>query len=42
VAPEERVGADRRGAVIGRGDVLDRFTEAECRNCFKHCGYRYT
>lgn len=22
-------------------DVLDRFTE-ECRNCFRHCGYRYT
>lgn len=20
------------------GDVLDRFTEAECRNCFQHCG----
>jgi transposase len=24
------------------GELLDRFTEAECRNCFKHCGYRYT
>ena len=24
------------------GDVLDRFTEAECRSCFRHCGYRYT
>jgi transposase len=24
------------------GDVLDRFTEAECRNCLKHCGSRYT
>ena len=23
------------------GDVLDRFTEAECRS-FRHCGYRYT
>jgi transposase len=23
-------------------DVLDRFTEQECRNCFRHCGYRYT
>jgi transposase len=23
-------------------DVLDRFTESECRNCFRHCGYRYT
>ena len=22
-------------------DVLDRFTEHECRSCFKHCGYRY-
>jgi len=24
------------------GDLLDRYTEAECRNCFRHCGYRYT
>ncbi|NCA18000.1 MAG: hypothetical protein EBS90_13320 [Betaproteobacteria bacterium] len=24
------------------GDMLDRFTEAECRNSFRHCGYRYT
>ena len=24
------------------GDVLDRFTEVECRNCFQHCGYRDT
>ena len=24
------------------GELLDRFTEAECRNCFRHCGYRYT
>lgn len=24
------------------GDVLGRFTEAECRNCFRPCGYRYT
>lgn len=23
-------------------ELLDRFTEAECRNCFRHCGYRYT
>ncbi len=22
--------------------VLHRFTEEECRNCFRHCGYRYT
>ena len=25
-----------------RGDLFDRFTEAECRNCCRHCGYRYT
>lgn len=24
------------------GKVLDRFTEAECRIGFSHCGYRYT
>ena len=24
------------------GDVLGRFTETECRNCFPYCGYRYT
>lgn len=24
------------------GDKLDAFTEEECRNYFKHCGYRYT
>jgi transposase len=24
------------------GDLLDCFTEVECRNCFRHCGYRYT
>jgi transposase len=24
------------------GELLERFTEAECRSCFKHCGYRYT
>jgi hypothetical protein len=23
------------------GDVLDRFTETQCRNCIQHCGYRY-
>ena len=23
------------------GKTLDRFTEQECRNYFKHCGYRY-
>lgn len=24
------------------GELLDRFSEEECRNCFRHCGYRYT
>ncbi len=24
------------------GRVLDEFTEHECRNYFRHCGYRYT
>lgn len=24
------------------GQVLDAFTESECRNYFKHCGYRQT
>ena len=24
------------------GQVLDQFTEAECRHYFQHCGYRYT
>jgi transposase len=24
------------------GRILDHFTEEECRNYFKHCGYRYT
>lgn len=24
------------------GQVLDEFTEPECRNYFRHCGYRYT
>ena len=23
------------------GELLDAFTENECRNCFRHCGYRY-
>ena len=23
------------------GTVLDQFTKSECRNYFKHCGYRY-
>ena len=24
------------------GRILDQFSESECRNYFKHCGYRYT
>jgi transposase len=24
------------------GKLLDQFTETECRNYFRHCGYRYT
>ena len=24
------------------GTLLDRITEQDCRNCFRHCGYRYT
>jgi transposase len=24
------------------GSALDQFTESECRNYFKHCGYRHT
>jgi len=24
------------------GDLIDRFTEVESRNCFRHCGYRST
>lgn len=24
------------------GELLDRFQEPECRNYFRHCGYRYT
>lgn len=24
------------------GEALDHFDEAECRNYFRHCGYRYT
>jgi len=25
-----------------RGRIFDQFTEDECRNYLKHCGYRYT
>jgi transposase len=31
---------DKLCALCGR--ILDQFTEAECRNYFKHCGYRHT
>ena len=24
------------------GQLLERFTETECRNYIQHCGYRYT
>ena len=24
------------------GTLLDCITERDCRNCFRHCGYRYT
>ena len=24
------------------GRILDQFTEPQCRNYFKHCGYRHT
>ena len=23
------------------GELLESFTETECRNCINHCGYRY-
>lgn len=32
--------AEKLWALCGR--VLDAFTEHECRNYFRHCGYRYT
>ena len=32
--------ADKLVALCGQ--VLDLFTEHECRNYFKHCGYRYS
>lgn len=32
--------ADKLWDLCGR--LLDEFTEPECRNYFKHCGYRYT
>lgn len=39
-----RDGAERTTDTLWKlcGAVLDLFTEAECRNYFRHCGYRYT
>ena len=39
-----RDGAERTVDKLWKlcGRILDQFTEAECRNYFKHCGYRYT
>ncbi|HEY1785743.1 MAG TPA: IS630 family transposase [Pirellulales bacterium] len=39
-----RDGAERTVDKLWKlcGDALDQFTELECRNYFRHCGYRYT
>ena len=39
-----RDGAERTVDKLWKlcGTALDAFTEPECRNYFKHCGYRYT
>lgn len=39
-----RDGAERTAEKLGTlcGRVLDAFSEDECRNYFRHCGYRYT
>ena len=39
-----RDGAERTVDMLWNlcGSVLDHFTETECRNYFKHCGYRHT
>lgn len=39
-----RDGAERTNDKLWHlcGKVLDLFTEHECRNYLKHCGYRYT
>lgn len=39
-----RDGAERTTEKLWKlcGQVLDLFTESECRNYLKHCGYRYT
>jgi transposase len=38
-----RDGAERTTEALWQlcGRVLDLFTESECRNYFRHCGYRY-
>jgi transposase len=35
--------AERTVAALWKrcGELLDQFTEVECRNYFRHCGYRY-
>jgi transposase len=39
-----RDGAKRTADQLWKlcGTILDEFTKVECRNYFKHCGYRYT
>lgn len=39
-----RDGAERTAEKLSAlcGSVLDAFTEHECRNYFRHCGYRYS
>jgi transposase len=39
-----RDGAERTVDKLWKlcGRILDQFNETECRNYFKHCGYRYT
>jgi transposase len=39
-----RDGAERTATKLWElcGRILDHFTEPECRNYFKHCGYRHT
>jgi transposase len=38
-----RTAAERTVAALWSrcGELLDRFQETECRNYFRHCGYRY-
>ena len=39
-----RDGAERTTEKLWQlcGSVLNLFTETECRNYFRHCGYRYS